>query len=96
MSEISIASIAIPLTEWREVTATLKAMSQKVDSLLNERNRELLTPKEVCEMLKIGRTTFDRYVSEGLIMPERISKKKYSKVLIRRTDIEAGLKEGRF
>lgn len=96
MTDNSVAIISIPFTEWREVTATVKAMNQKVDSLISERNKELLTPKEVCEMLKIGRTTFDRYVSEGLIAPERISKKKYSKVLVRRSDIEAGLSEGRF
>ncbi len=96
MDENPVAIISIPFTEWREVTATVKAMSQKVDSLINERNKELLTPKEVCEMLKIGRTTFDRYVADGLITPERISKKKYSKVLVRRSDIEAGLSEGRF
>lgn len=96
MTNNAVAVITVPFNEWREITATVKAMSQKVDSLINQRNKELLTPKEVCEMLKIGRTTFDRYVSEGLITVERISKKKYSKVLIRRTELEAGLKDGRF
>lgn len=82
-----LAVITVPMQEWNETRAMIKDLSKTVAGMANKEEKELLTPKEVCEMLKIGRTTFQRYLANGDLEPVRINKKKYSRIYIRRTDI---------
>jgi len=86
MNEVAV--ITIPINEWNETKAMINNLSQQVGELVSRNQKEMLTPKEVCSMLKIGRTTYDRYVREGIITPSRIGQKKYSKNLVRRGDVE--------
>ncbi|HCT31511.1 MAG TPA: hypothetical protein DIW31_12480 [Bacteroidales bacterium] len=92
MTEVAV--ITIPANEWNEARALLMSLNEKVNELVDKAHKDMLTPKEVCAMLKIGRTTYDRYVREGIITTTRISNKKYSKVLVKRGDIETLVKNG--
>ena len=92
MNEVAI--ITIPAQEWNETRAMLTALNDKVSELCSKGNKDMLTPKEVCDMLKIGRTTYERYVKEGLITTTKISGKKYSKVLVKRMDIDKLVENG--
>ncbi len=83
-----VAVITVPLQEWNETKGMLKSLCEQVTSLTDKENKELLTPKEVCEMLKIGRSTFQRYVDNGDLPVKRITRKKYSKLYVYRRDIE--------
>ena len=92
MSEIAV--ITVPANEWNEARAMLISLNEKVSELVDKGHKDMLTPKEVCTMLKIGRTTYDRYVREGILSTTRISQKKYSKVFVKRGDIETLVKNG--
>ena len=87
-AQSQVAVITVPLQEWNETKGMLKSLCDKVSRLTDKEEKELLTPKEVCEMLKIGRTTFQRYVANGELEPIKVSRKKYSKIYVRRSDIE--------
>jgi excisionase family DNA binding protein len=90
-----VAVITIPVQEWNEQKAMLKSLCEKVGKLTDKEEKELLTPKEVCEMLKIGRTTYQRYITNGTLEPVKVNRKKYSKVYVRRSDIENLIREGK-
>lgn len=83
-----VAVIAVPLQEWNETKKMISTLCDRVAKLTNKEESELLTPKEVCEMLKIGRTTFQRYVANGILTPVKVNGKKYSKTYARRSEIE--------
>ncbi|MFA6590478.1 MAG: helix-turn-helix domain-containing protein [Bacteroidales bacterium] len=94
MEKSTVAIITIPLNEWNETRSKINDLTNAVQSLTDEKGNELLTPKEVCEMLKIGRTTYQRYIVNGTLTPIRINKEKYSKVYVKRAEIEAMINEG--
>lgn len=88
MEKTTVAVVTIPLSEWNDTRSKINDLASAVQSLTNEKGSELLTPKEVCEMLKIGRTTYQRYILNGTLTPIRFNKEKYSKVYVRRAEIE--------
>ena len=90
-----VAVITIPVQEWNEQKAMIKSLYEKIGKLTDKEEKELLTPKEVCEMLKIGRTTYQRYITSGTLEPVKVNQKKYSKVYVRRSDIESLIREGK-
>ena len=92
--DTQVVVITVPLQEWNEQKAMIKSLCEKVGKLTDKEEKELLTPKEVCEMLKIGRTTYQRYVINGTLEPVRVSRKKYSKMYVRRSDIETLISNG--
>jgi len=89
METTQVAVITVPLQEWNEAKGMIKNLCEKVSRLTDKEEKELLTPNEVCEMLKIGRTTFQRYVANGVLEPVKVNRKKYTKTYIKRSDIEA-------
>ena len=93
MDTSNIAVITIPLSEWNETRNKINDLAHAVRSLTNKKDDELLTPKEVCEILKIGRTTFQRYIANETLTAVRINKEKYSKVYVRRAEIETMVRE---
>lgn len=95
MENTEIAVITVPMQEWNETKGMIKNLCESVAKLTEKEEKELLTPKEVCEMLKIGRTTYQRYIANGTLEPVKVNRKKYSKVYVRRSDIEALIKEGK-
>lgn len=90
-----VAVITVPAQEWNETKALLKTISEKLARITDQEEKELLTPKEVCERLKIGRSTFQRYIANGELEPIKVSRKKYSKIYVRRAEIEQKLNEGK-
>ena len=89
-----IAVFTVPLNEWNEQRAMIHEICQKVKELTNREQKELLTPKEVCEMLKIGRTTFERYMNEGVFEVVKVNKQKYSKNYVKRSHLEDLIEKG--
>lgn len=89
-----VALISIPLNEWNEQKSTLQEVKNLLKEMVNQEQKELLTPKEVCERLKISRSTFERYVINGVLEVVKIDKKKYSKNYVRRSYLEEQIKNG--
>lgn len=71
-----------------ENNAILKRIEAKIDS---EAAKETLSPKEVLEMLGIGKTTYQRYVRAGIITQTKIK----GKVHVQRSEIENLIEEGK-
>jgi len=90
----SIAVITIPINEWNELKALVKDTSNQVRELTGREQKELLTPKEVCSILKIGRTTFERYMNDGVFEVVKVNKQKYSKNYVKRSHLEELIKNG--
>lgn len=86
--ENSIAVITVPLTEWQEMKAEMVSIAKSLLEIKNKGQKEFLTPKEAMEMLKCGRTTLQTYIDSGFFNITKMSAKKYSKVLIKRADID--------
>lgn len=95
MDQHKIAVISVPLNEWNEQQALIKEIGAQVKQLASKEQNELMTPKEVCEFLKIGRSTFERYMNEGLFEVVQVNKKKYSKKYVRRSELESLINSGK-
>ncbi len=61
----TINVISVPSNEWNETKEMIHGINKMLISLTNKPNKELLSPKEVCSMLKIGRSTFERLKNSG-------------------------------
>ena len=89
-----IAVITVPVSEWQGAMSTLKNLSDKVDKLYYDKaETDLMTPAEVCTVLKIGRCTFQRHAKTGII--PIIKHEKTKRVYVKRTDLEALLNSGK-
>ena len=95
METTQVAVITVPLQEWNEQRAMMRSLCEKVGRLTDQEEKELLTPKEVCEKLKIGRTTLQRYIANGILETVKVNRKKYSKIYVRRSDIESLIDAGK-
>ena len=82
--------IVISAKEWRESQSRLIDVQEKVTKLLQEKEKELLTPSEVCKMLRIGRNTYQRYVDADVIEQTKIKGKAY----VKRSVIDKLIDEG--
>jgi hypothetical protein len=89
-----IAVITVSAHEWNETKSMLRDISEKINSLSSKGEKELMTPKEVCDFLKIGRATFDRYKNNSVFDVVRVNTKKYSKIYVKRSELEKLIKEG--
>lgn len=67
---------------------------EKVSALVDEAKKELLTPNEVCQRLKIGRSTYQRYVDAGIIKQIHIGNNN-SRAFVERSEIERLIDEGK-
>lgn len=74
MNEFQIKTITVPKQEWDKVVDTLEVLHDKITRLVSNDNKEFLTKKEVMNLLKIGRTTLDRYIEEGLLEEVQLGK----------------------
>ena len=86
--EKNIAVITVPLDEWTEVKTQLNTISKTLMEMNGNAKREFLTPKEVCELLKCSRNTFQSYIDKGLLTPIKMKTEKYTKLIVRRVDVE--------
>lgn len=83
-----IAIVQVPLSEWNAIKEQLTTISKGLMELNGKNKPEFLTPKEVCELLKCSRNTFQSYIDKGILQPIKMKSEKYSKVLIKRIDVD--------
>jgi hypothetical protein len=84
----------ITRNEWNKLMSVVMDTNEKVTKLQDEAGKKLLTPKEVCEILKIGRSTYQRYVDAGIIEQIHLGKNN-SRAFVKRAEIERLLDEGK-
>lgn len=94
MDKPQIAVITVPVDEWNEQRTLLHKVANQIQTLIHKEQKELLTVREVCEMLKIGRTTFERYMANGVFEVVKIDKTKYTKNYVRREHLEELIRDG--
>lgn len=87
----TINVISVPTAEWNETKAMIQGINQMLTSLTNKPNKELLSPKEVCEMLKIGRSTFERLKNSGEMKTIRTQGAR--KIYVERVEVERLLQD---
>ena len=84
--------------EYNELKSILLDTNEKVSKvyakLVDEAGKELLTPNEICRMLKVGRSTYQRYVDAGIIEQIHIGNNN-SRVYVKRSEIERLIDEGK-
>ena len=85
-------TITVPVNEWNKLMSIVVDIQAKVSKLEDAAGKELLTPKEVCALLKIGRATYQRYIDKGILTQIRISRKK---IYVSRAELQKQLKEGK-
>jgi hypothetical protein len=90
--ENSIAVITVPLTEWQELKTEMVSIAKSLLEIKNKGQKEFLTPKEAMEILKCGRTTLQSYIDKGFFSVTKMKSEKYSKVIIKRADIDYFIK----
>lgn len=83
--------IRITRREWNELKSILLEVRETVNDLSKAAAKDMLTPAEICKMLKIGRSTYQRYVQAGLLPQVRIM----GKVYVERLDVEKLITNGR-
>jgi len=86
--ESEIAVITVPLSEWSEVKSQLANINKSLLELNGKNKSEFLTPKEVCELLKCSRNTFQSYIDKGILTAIKMKSAKYSKLIVRRVDVD--------
>lgn len=86
--ENSIAVITVPLTEWQELKADMVSIAKSLKDIRNKGQKEFLSPKEAMEILKCSRNTLQSYIDKGFFRVTKMKSEKYSKVIIKRSDIE--------
>ena len=85
--ENNIAVVTVPLQEWNDLKSTVQGISTNLRVMISKSKSELLTVKETTELLKCSRNTFQSYVDTGALEVIRTKKKKYSKILVKRTEV---------
>lgn len=91
MSELSV--ITVPTAEWHELTTAVSNIAQSVLKLTESGQKELLTITEVCEYLKIGKTSINRKIDRGLLTVVRLNGEK-GKRYIKRSEIDQKINDG--
>lgn len=83
-------SVNIPVEEWNETRAQIKQICNGLDALKAQQRNENLTANQVCEALKIGRSTFYAYRDSGKLKVSRIGKKCY----VKQSDLDEAIMNG--
>lgn len=86
--DTNIAVITVPLAEWTDLKSQMQSIAKSLLEIKGKDKSEFLTPKEVCELLKCSRNTFQSYIEKGFLEPVRMKSEKYSKVLVKRVDVD--------
>lgn len=86
--ETNIAVITVPLTEWTDLKSQMQSIAKSLLEIKNKGQKENLTPKEAMEVLKCSRNTLQSYIDKGFFSVIKMKSEKYSKVIIKRSDID--------
>ncbi len=87
--------ITVDAKEWNELKSILFDLRDKLNRLTADVEKDLLTPAEVCQKLKISRMTFHRYMSAGIFDSIKINNKNNGRVYIKRSQLEKLIDEGK-
>lgn len=90
MKEFSLKTITVPQSEWDRVVNVIETLNEKLCNGSNTEREEYLTKKEVMQILKLGRSTVDRYIEEGLLEEVRLGRG--TRPYIKKSQIELLLK----
>lgn len=77
--------------QYNELKSLLLKLDEKVSYLVSEKQKETLRPKEVQNMLGIGKSTYIRYLDKKVFEQKKIKGKAY----VLRSDIERLIAEGK-
>lgn len=77
--------------QYNELKSLLLEIKEDVSAIKAEKLKDKLTPKEVQEMLGIGKSTYQRYVKAGVFEQKKIKGKAY----VLRSEIERLKEEGK-
>ncbi|GEM54250.1 hypothetical protein B0A58_12950 [Flavobacterium branchiophilum NBRC 15030 = ATCC 35035] len=86
--ENSIVIVQVPQSEWNDLKNQMQTISKSLLELNGKNKAEFLTPKECCELLKCSRNTFQSYIDKGFLEPIKMKSEKYSKILVKRVDVD--------
>jgi len=89
----NIAVLTVSAQEWNETKEMIKNISDRVNEISKSPQKELLTPKEVCEILKIGRSTFERMKGTGVFPTQRTQGAR--KLYVKRSDLDKVIEAGK-
>jgi len=84
----------ITTKEWNEFKSLLLDVQNKVTDLVDSSKKELLTPKEVCEYLKICRSTYQNYIRNGIITQIKADTPKGKRAYVKRSELERLIEGG--
>lgn len=73
-----------------ELKSMVLEIREGVSKLVDEAGKELLTPNEICKMLKISRNTFQNYINKKVFEYSKVE----GKVYVKRSEIERLIDEG--
>lgn len=76
--------------DWNELKSMVLEIREGVSKLVDEAGKELLTPNEICKMLKISRNTFQNYINKKVFEYSKVE----GKVYVKRSEIERLIDEG--
>ena len=79
---------------WNQLKSMVLENRERISNLEVEKEKERLTPGEVCSMLKISRRTYQRYVKEGIFSQIKQGNKKNSPAFVKRSEITRFQEEG--
>jgi len=88
----NVAIITVSAQEWNETKDMIKSISNKINEMTTPATKELLTPKEVCAILKCGRSTFENLKGSGAFPVQRTPGTR--KVYVLRSDLEKAISTG--
>ena len=76
---------------WNELKSMVLEIRGSVSKLVDEASKELLTPNEICKILKISRNTFQNYINRNVFEYSKVE----GKVYVKRSEIERLIDEGK-
>jgi hypothetical protein len=85
----------IPENEWHALVSAVLEIKEAVEKLADEASKELLSPAEVCAMLKVSRNTYQNYVRAGLFRQVRTGAGRNARAYVRRSEITRLIGEGK-
>lgn len=85
----------ITKNDWNELMSIVFEIWEGIQKLTNAADKDLISPAEVCRMLKIGRRTYQSYVKQGVFEQIKIGQNKNSRAFVKRSDIERLIEKGR-
>lgn len=81
----------ITRNDWNKLLSKVCRIQEDLSFMRAEYEKKTLTPKEVQEMLGIGKTTYQRYVKDNIIIQSKIGGKAY----VQRSEIQRLFEEGK-